>query len=462
LKARRAGKAIVAFKVGRSEAGARSAISHTGALAGSDAVYDALFRQLQILRAQRFSDLLDIPLALSSGRRMRGRRLAVITSTGGAAGVLADTAGMAGLELPPPDSATAARLNALAIPGASLDRTPIDVTLAGVKPELLRTILDAVLTSPSYDGAALVLGSSVLRDPEAVCTPLRDAFAKTDKPLVGFVSPDAPHVVRALNRAGISTFAAPESCAAALDAMLRVAQMREPELEQPRAAGAVLDGLPRGPLNEAESKHLFARFGIPVTREIIALTPEEAQSTAASFSGEFVLKILSRHVTHKTEAGGVTLEVALGAVSQACARMAATFAKTTGHTPDGFVIQERIRGGVEMLLGARRDPQFGPVILLAMGGTQAELLRDTSLRLAPVSRREAEEMADELKTAALLKGYRGRPPADIGALADAVCAFSELALALGEALIEAEINPLFVLPQGKGVKAGDGVVLLKP
>ena len=133
----RAGKPIVAFKVGRSEAGAQSAVSHTGALAGSDAVYDALFRQLQILRAERFSDLLDMPMALSARRGLHGRRLAIITSTGGAASLLADAAGLAGFELPPPDPHTAARLNALAIAGATLGRNPIDVTLAGVKPELL-------------------------------------------------------------------------------------------------------------------------------------------------------------------------------------------------------------------------------------------------------------------------------------------------------------------------------------
>src|SRR6185503_2740677 len=162
------GKPVVAFKVGRSESGARSAVSHTGALAGSDAAYDALFRQFGVIRAERYSDLIDIPLALAAGRALKGNRLAIVTSTGGAASLLADAAGMAGFETPSPDDATAAKLKALAIDGA---------TLAGVKTETFRTILDAVTASPTYDVVAVVLGSSALREPETVGIPLRDCAA---------------------------------------------------------------------------------------------------------------------------------------------------------------------------------------------------------------------------------------------------------------------------------------------
>ena len=252
LLARAAGKPIVAFKVGRSEAGARAAVSHTGAMAGSDAVYDALFRQLHIIRAERFSDLIDLPMALSARRVLRGRRLALVTSTGGAASLLADAAGAAGFELPEPDAATAQHLRGLDIPGASLDRNPIDVTLAGVKPDVFRSILGALLDSPAYDAIAVVLGSSVLRDSETAGGPLREAYAKGAKPVVAFVSPDAPHVVNALNRAGVPAFAAPESCAAALNAMFRASQTAA-AAEPPRVPqiGSDVRALLRpGPLNE--------------------------------------------------------------------------------------------------------------------------------------------------------------------------------------------------------------------
>jgi acyl-CoA synthetase (NDP forming) len=139
--------------------------------------------------------------------------------------------------------------------------------------------------------------------------------------------------------------------------------------------------------------------------------------------------------------------------------MAETFTSKTGREPEGFLIQERVTDGIEMILGLRRDPQFGPLILLGMGGTAAELLHDVSVRLAPVSRRDAQEMIEELKTSALLKGYRGRPIADTDALVDAILAFSNMGLTLGDALVEAEINPLFVMPEGQGVIAADGLVV---
>lgn len=464
-RARAAGKAVVAFKVGRSEPGARSAASHTGALAGSDAAYDALFRQAGVIRAERYSDLLDIPLALSRGRTLRGKRLAIVTSTGGAASLLADAAGSAGFETPPPDEATAAKLEALAIEGATLDRNPIDVTLAGVKPEIFRIILDAVATSPAYDAVAVVLGSSALREPETAGRPLRACAAACERPIIGFASPDAPQLVRQLNLAGVPTFAAPESAAAALAAMWRfdTAKASEPPVAP---AAAVADAgvralLKPGPLNEAESKRLFARFGIPVAREVAIATPAEAEAAAAMFGGSVVLKVLSREVLHKSEAGGVAVGIAPAEVAGACAQMAERFTGSTGRAPEGFLIQELVRDGIELILGLHHDAQLGPTILLGTGGVAAELYRDTTLRLAPVSRRDATEMIGELKSAPLLEGFRGRPPGDTAALVDAIVAFSGMVHAIGDELLEAEINPLFVLPRGRGVVAADGVVVVR-
>jgi acyl-CoA synthetase (NDP forming) len=475
IRAQAAGKPVVAFKVGRSEAGARSAVSHTGALAGSDAAYDAMFRQFGVIRAERYSDLLDIPLALSRGRRLKGPRVAIVTSTGGAASLLADAAGMLGLETPPPDAATAAKLETLAIEGATLDRNPIDVTLAGVKPETFRAVLEAVTASPTYDAVAVVLGSSALREPETAAAPLRACAAASDKPIIGFASPDAPHLIRALNLAGVPTFAAPESCAAALAALRRIGgtgAVAGPAGTAGTAgtAGETAAGpaitqdiralLRPGALNEAESKQLFAHFGIPVTREIVAGTPEEAATAAMTFGGNVVVKVLSRNLLHKSDAGGVAVDIAPGDVARVCGEMAERFAAAVGGKPDGFLVQELVRGGIELILGFHHDRQLGPVVLLGMGGVAAELYRDTTLRLAPVSRGEACAMIGELKTAALFKGYRGRPAADVEALARAIVAFSDMVVALGGALQEAEINPLFVLP-GAGVVGADGVAVLQ-
>ena len=465
MRAHAAGKPVVAFKVGRSESGAQSAVSHTGALAGSDAAYDALFKQFGVIRAERYSDLLDIPMMLSRGRMLKGRRLAIITSTGGSASLLADAAGMVGFDTPAPDEPTATKLKALAIEGATLDRNPIDVTLAGVKSDTFRTILDAVVASPTYDAIAVVLGSSALREPETAGAPLRECAARTAKPVVGFVSPDAPQLVRTLNLAGVPAFSAPESCAAALAALHTFGEETPRDSASGTATTAVDEDvnelLRPGALNEAESKQLFAQFGVPAVREIITKMPDEAALAAKTFAGNVVVKVLSRDVLHKSEAGGVAVNIAHENVAHICSQLAERFFAATKIKPEGFLVQELVTNGVEIILGFHHDAQLGPVILLGMGGIAAELFRDTSLRLAPISRSDALAMINELKTFALLNGYRGRPVADVEALVGAMLAFSNMIVAIGGRLQEAEINPLFVRPRGQGVVAADGLVVVK-
>ncbi|NVO15289.1 MAG: acetate--CoA ligase family protein [Rhodoplanes sp.] len=463
-KAAQRGKRLVAYKVGRSETGARSAVSHTGALAGSDRVYDALFRQLGIIRAQTFSDLLDIPAALATGRLLAGNRLAVVTTTGGAATLIADNAGLADFSLPAPDETTAQGLMALDIPDAALDRNPVDVTLAGLRPELFRTVLSLLSDSPTYDAIVTIVGSSALGQPDLVARPVIEALARTTKPIVAYVSPEAPHIVNALNRAGVPAFASPEGCVTALSALRAASERpaRMPAIE-PRSGAASAAGkhLGDGPLNEAESKALFARFGIRPVTELVTATPDEAQAAAHRLGdGPVVLKILSRHIAHKTEVGGVVVGVVPDEVGARCRDMAARLGGESGGDIEGFLVQERVSGGVEVILGVHRDPQLGPAILLGMGGVAAELLEDTALRPLPLMPGDAEAMIAELKMAPLLHGYRGRPRADVAALRAAIEAFAEMVWSLGERLREAEINPLFVLPEGQGVKAADGLVVL--
>jgi acyl-CoA synthetase (NDP forming) len=453
-RATAAGKRIVAFKVGRSEAGATAAISHTGALSGEDRLYDALFRQLGIIRAERFSDLLDIPAALATGRRARARRVAVLTSTGGAGALLADAFGMAGFTLPAPDPATAARLAEAT--GEPAVGNPLDLTLAGLKPEVMRGAISALLESDSYDALAVVVGSSALAKPRLAADAIAACSAGSDKPVLAFVSPHAPAVLAALNRQGIPAVTEPESAAAALNALALPPVASE---GSPTAAPVPAD-LPSGPLDEAEAKALFARFGIPAVREVACATPEQAAAAAAQLGGSVVLKALSRHLAHKSEAGGVRVGLDAAAVAEEGRAMLARVQAATGRTPEGLLVQEQLRGGVEMILGLVRDPHLGTAVLLGMGGIAAELFADTALRLLPLSRAEAEGMVAELRGKRLLEGFRGAPPADVPALVEAVLAFAGMAEALGSRLSEAEINPLFVLPRGQGVRAADAVAVL--
>ncbi|HWX50167.1 MAG TPA: acetate--CoA ligase family protein [Roseomonas sp.] len=456
------GKSIVVYKVGRSESGARSAASHTGALAGADRAYDALFRQCGVIRAESFNDLLDIPAALAPGRRARGKRVAVLTSTGGAGTLLADNLGLAGFSLPVPDAATDARLaELLAGDQAATGRNPVDVTLAGLRPDLFRGAITALLDSPEYDALVTVVGSSALARPELVADALLECQQRSEKPILAYVSPHAPQIVRLLNRQGIPAFATPESCAAVLTALQpRILPEEAAPAAPPPGTAELLTTLPAGPLNEAESKALFAAFGIPVAREIAVANAAGAAQAARALGGEVVLKILARHIAHKSELGGVQVGLTPQEIPTACEAMQRRVAEAGLPPVEGFLVQERLRGGIEMILGLHQDPQLGPMLLLGLGGVTAELFEDTALRPLPVTRPEVEAMLEELRAAKLLHGFRGAPPADIPALVEAVLAFATMAMTAGERLREAEINPLFVLPEGQGVRAADGLAVL--
>lgn len=465
LRAAEAGKPVVCFKVGRSEGGARAAASHTGALAGTDRMVDALFRDSGVVRAQTFADLLDMPAALATGRRLRGRRVAILTSTGGAGTLVADSLGLAGFETPPPDAGTATALRALQPDDAGASgRNPVDVTLAGLQPDVLQGSLRALLRSPTYDALAVVVGSSALARPELMAGAIQRCVGDSDKPVIAYVSPHAPELAADLTRRGVPAYAFPEGCSAALTALRGV---RPAPRRSARALPVPVDPgpLPSGALDEAQAKRLFAAFGVPGPREEAVGTPGEAHAAALRIGGRVALKVLDARITHKTDAGGVALGLDPPEVPAALAAMAAEVRARTGLEVTRFLVQEMVPPGVELVVGARRDP-LGMALLVGAGGVWTELFDDTSLRLLPpdggLDAGEVLEMLRELKSWPLLDGHRGRPVADVAAAVDAVLAFARMAAGLGGRLIEAEINPLVVLPAGRGVRAVDGVVLLAP
>ncbi|HEU0203316.1 MAG TPA: acetate--CoA ligase family protein, partial [Burkholderiaceae bacterium] len=299
--------------------------------------------------------------------------------------------------------------------------------------------------------------------PELMAGAIQDCLPISDKPIIAYISPHAPEVGALLTQRGVPAYASAESCTAALDAMWRVGRWQEPtdlEATSEKVAG---DDLPVGSLDEARAKQLFARFGVPCAREVIVTTPAEAVAAARELGGRVVLKILSSEITHKTEVGGVAVALTPDTIAARLAAMAAEVENKAGVRPQRFLVQEMVAGGTELILGMHRDA-LGTAVLLGMGGLTAELFKDTTMRLLPpqggLSRAEALAMAQELRTWPLLDGFRGRPKADVDALVTAIVAFSQMTAQLGEHLIEAEINPVFVLPEGQGVRAADGVVVL--
>lgn len=471
--ANKANKSVVVFKVGKSEAGALAAVSHTGALAGSDRMYDALFKHLHVIRAQTFNDLLDIPLALSTHRLLHGNRIAVLTTTGGAGTLIADSLGVCDFETPQPDAATADALQALQPKSQSVFKSnPVDLTLSGLDPAVLQGSIRALVNSKSFDALVVVVGSSGVSSPSLLSDAVNACLSETSKPIIAYVSPYAPAAAANLIAIGVPAFTDTESCATALASMRQAAKTAVAQTTTAQAAPAqtsslplplALANLPTGALDEAQAKSLFTHYGIKHPREIVVESAMEAEKAALTIGGQLVLKVLSKDILHKTEVGGVAIKQTSETIGSRLQEMSAQVERVSGIKASRFLVQEMVSEGVEIILGMYKD-NLGKAVLLGMGGVTAELVKDTTLRFIPqsgeLSNAAAAEMIQDLKTAPLLQGYRGRPLADTDALIDAIVAFSRLVGQLGDQLVEAEINPLFVLPQGKGVLAADGVIIL--
>jgi len=467
LRARKAGKPIVVFKVGKSDAGMQAAISHTGAMAGSDRLYDALFAEVGIIRAHQFSDFLDIPVALGSGRSLHGKRVAILTSTGGAGTLVADSLGEKGFELPVPDAITAQKLALLDLGDqAVLDRNPIDVTLAGLQPKILKGAIKALVESDSYDALILILGSSSVSRPELMAEAVKESLQTTNKLILAYVSPHAPQAAEVMTKLGVPTFTQPESCAVAMQSIFPMSQDHNQENHSPKPLPEIdlsaYDHIHRA-LDEHESKQLFTQFGISTVNEVVVKRDELDKSNFDHFGSQVVIKILSQEIMHKTEVGGVALNVPIAQIPEAIKKMQEKVLQHSQIKIDEFLIQEQARGGLEFIIGMHRDP-LGTAILVGMGGVTAELFQDTALRLlkpqTPLTEQEALAMLQALKTWPLLGGYRGRPVYDVDALVKAIVQFSELIVLMKDRLLECEINPIFVFEENQGAKAADGIAIL--
>jgi acetate---CoA ligase (ADP-forming) len=472
-----ANKPVVVFKVGKSEAGALAAVSHTGALAGSDRMYEALFKHLHVIRAQTFNDLLDIPLALSTHRLLHGNRIAILTTTGGAGTLIADSLGVCDFETPQPDATTADALQALQPKSQSVFKSnPVDLTLSGLDPAVLQGSIRALVNSKSFDALVVVVGSSGVSSPSLLSDAVNACLSETNKPIIAYVSPYAPAAAANLIAIGVPAFTDTESCATALASMRHAAKTAVAQTATVRTAfdqttnqtrslplPLALANLPTGALDEAQAKSLFKHYGIKHPREIVVKSAMEAEKAALTIGGQLVLKVLSKDILHKTEVGGVAIKQTSETIGSRLQEMSTQIEQVSGIKASSFLVQEMVSDGVEIILGMYKD-NLGTAVLLGMGGVTAELVKDTTLRFIPqsgeLSSAAAAEMIQDLKTAPLLQGYRGRPLADTDALIDAIVAFSRLVGQLGDHLVEAEINPLFVLPQGKGVLAADGVIIL--
>jgi len=443
------GKPIIAFKLGRSSFGAELAGSHTGALAGSDAAADAFFRANGIARVTMIEALLEAP-ALFIGRKPLAnprRTISVMTTTGGGGAMAVDALGVAGIETCAPDAAAVAGLEAAGLPHHG---RMIDVTLAGTRADKVQAALSALAADAGTDMVLSVVGSSAqFRPHDAVAGITGAVQAGLGKPIAAFLVPQADASLRLLGEAGIPAFRTPESCADVIRAFF---DWRAPRAEA--AAPAISHTIPAAP-DEADARRLFAAFGLDSPFAVMA----KPDAVPGGLRYPVALKILSPDLAHKTEVGGVALNIADAAALKAEA--AAMLARVTARAPaariTGFLVQPMVKDLAEAIIGFRRDPEAGPIILVGAGGIMAELHRDTALRLAPVDEAEARAMIAEVKGLKPLAGWRGLPRGDLDALARAVVAASRLAAL--PSVAEAEINPLIIHAEGQGVTVADAWVV---
>jgi acyl-CoA synthetase (NDP forming) len=473
------GKPIVALKVGSSPLGQEAALAHTGSVAGDDAVIDAALRQLNVIRVTSLEALLSTAALLGYNRWPGGRRMGVLTASGGACDIIADTASAGGIEIPAFSAETSAAIAPHLPPFASA-KNPLDVTGYGLANmgsggnalSAIDYALDAAVKDPNLD---FVLYSGLnlpdARPPdEAMATRLEDRVAMVAEKIkaspipvipIGSTCVDVGNWGRELlARHQLSVLPGMDVGLGALGKALRWLENRGTAGigDVAATAGTAVAPARSGPWSEAESRELLTAAGVPVVPGGLARSADEAVAIAQRVGLPVALKICSAQITHKSDIGGVALGLSSEAeVRAAYAKVADAGAAVPDATVDGVLVTPMRGSGVELLAGVTVDPTFGPVLAVGLGGVWVEVLKDTSLRVLPVDADEVKRMLGELRGGALLRGARGSKPANLDAVAAAIAGIGRTALSLGGALRALEVNPLWV--NGDQVEALDVLVI---
>ena len=464
-------KPVLAWKVGNTAQGSRAAASHTANLGGAMALYQAAFKQTGIIQVEDIQDLVDYSRAFRCGKLPGGNRVAIITVSGGAGILMTDECVSRGMQVPPLSAATAEKLRAI-VPAFGSIQNPVDVTAAIFNDlSLIRRTLQAILDDPNIDAIAMINASLQGELAANIANEIAEIARTTDKPIfLAWSARDelARDAYATLDGLNIPHYKSPVRCGRALATLSAYAEslrreavrLEEAPLALHSAKARATLAAATDDLSEHAAKQLLADYGIGVTRETLAASADAAVAAARAIGYPVVLKVQSPDIPHKTEARAVKLglasDAAVAAAFDEILRNARAY-KVDARI-EGVLVQEMVSGGIEAILGVTNDPLFGPAVMFGLGGIFAEVLKDVSFRLAPVTSSVVREMIAEIKGSAVLKGARGAAPADIDALADAIVRVSALAVDLQDQMAELDINPLFVFAEGRGVKAGDALI----
>jgi acetate---CoA ligase (ADP-forming) len=470
-------KPIVVLKVGKSEKGSKAAASHTGALTGSDQVYDAVFKQKGVIRADDFDDLAATALLFQKCALPKGTGVGVISVSGGAMGVMADKAAELGVDLPdlaPHTQEELQRIFHWAKPTNPFDLTgqmASDPTLLSkvlnlfLEDENIAFLIVTVTPFPSFFDEKFFLdiveASKNSPKPMAVCTirgTLREQYAKvlTQAELPILYTPDESF--RAIKALIAYSQYQERYCTRAKDISRIKSNKGTPEIEEMRRELMSTNEI----FTERQTKNILSRYDIPVTKEALAKTTKAAIEQARNIGYPVVLKIESPQIIHKSDAGCIKLNISTDEELASAFNEVIINAQKYNPAADiaGVLVQEMVPDGLEVIMGISRDPQFGLTIMFGLGGIFVEVLEDISLRLVPITRRDAEEMIKEIKGYKILQGVRGQPPRDIDALVDTLLKVSRLAQDMEDKISEMDLNPIIVFGTGKGIKVVDSLMIL--
>jgi acetyl coenzyme A synthetase (ADP forming)-like protein len=466
-------KPIVAIKSGRTKAGGRAAGSHTAALAASELAVDALFHQTGVIRAETLEEMFDLAAALGSQPLPRGRRVAIVTNAGGPSILCADVCEAGGLAIPELSDLTKSKLSALLPPSASVTN-PVDM-IASATPEQYARIIEVILASGEIDALIIIYIPVGLCETEAVVAALRAGVVQAraagteGKPVLACLM--AEQDVRTQLNVGderIPSYAFPEAAARVLVKSTAYAEWRnQPEgfipefedLDLPSARQVCRQALAQygaGWLSAEETRAVLRAVRLPMAEGAVAKTVDEAVEAARRIGFPVAVKLASRQVIHKTEAGGVCLNLAdTSAVHRAFESIRDQMSRSNQlEAMEGVVVQHMITEGVEVMAGVTLDPLFGPLIAFGLGGVYVEVLADICFRVTPLTDCDAAEMVRAIRGYRLLQGYRGHPPGDLEAIQEMLLRLSRLVEELPE-ISEVDLNPVFVLPPGRGCQIAD-------
>jgi acetyltransferase len=466
-------KPMLAIKSGRSAEGARAAASHTGSLAGSDSAYDALFYQSGILRVEGVDELFNRAIAFAKQPIPKGNRIAIVTNAGGPGIMATDAAVRHNLEIATFSEKTKQKLKKVLPPTANI-QNPVDV-IGDATHERYEAAIRYILMDENVDGAIVILSPQAMTDILETAEIVPRVAEGIDKPVLcsfmGIV--DVSEGVQYLEKHNIPNYAFPEAAVRSMASMafygkllsLDRREVRRVTADRDTASAIIkkkLTGRDRYYMSEKEANEILQCYGFPVLKSVLLKDLSEVDEAAEGFAFPVAMKICSPDIVHKFDVGGVRLKIKTKDEARTAFEEIIENVKKLKPSVkiDGVIIERMAKGGVEVILGAVREPKFGPICMFGLGGTFVEAMKDVTFRLAPMWEISAEIMIQTIKAYSILKGVRGSPPCDIDAIKDCVLRLSQMVTEHPE-IAELDINPLIVYPQGEGCVVADSRILLQ-